>query len=43
MESILLVEDEAREQRAVAAFLKHRGYEVLTAADSTAPDLVPSQ
>lgn len=31
METILLVEDDAREQRAIAAFLKNRGHEVLTA------------
>jgi DNA-binding NtrC family response regulator len=43
MERILLVEDEAREQRAVAAFLKHRGYEVLTAADSTAASQLLAQ
>jgi DNA-binding response OmpR family regulator len=34
MDKILLVEDDAREQRAIAAFLKNHGYEVLTAADS---------
>jgi two-component system, NtrC family, response regulator AtoC len=33
MEKVLLVEDGLREQRAMAAFLKHRGYEVLVAAD----------
>jgi DNA-binding NtrC family response regulator len=43
MERILLVEDEAREQRAVATFLKHRGYEVLTAADSTAASQLLAQ
>ena len=36
METVLLVEDDAREQRAIATFLKNRGYEVLTASDGTA-------
>jgi DNA-binding NtrC family response regulator len=35
MEKILLVEDDAREQRAVATYLKGRGYDVLTAADGS--------
>jgi DNA-binding NtrC family response regulator len=33
METVLLVEDDAREQRAIATFLKNRGHEVLTASD----------
>jgi DNA-binding NtrC family response regulator len=48
METILLVEDDVHEQRAIARFLKNRGYEVLTAADGEAakalfaqvPDLI---
>src|SRR5438552_1935942 len=36
METILVVEDEVREQRAVATFLKAHGYEVLGAEDGNA-------
>ena len=40
IETILLVEDDAREQRAIAAFLRHHGYEVLTASSGpTAKEL----
>lgn len=38
METILLVEDDAREQRAIATFLKNRGHEVLTASDGKAAE-----
>jgi DNA-binding NtrC family response regulator len=34
MDKLLLVEDDAHEQRAIAAFLKKRGYELLVAADA---------
>ncbi len=48
METILLVEDDAREQRAIATFLKNRGHEVLTASNgkqaetlfAQAPDII---
>ena len=36
MHRILLVDDEAREQRAIATFLKNRGFEVLTASNCKA-------
>jgi DNA-binding NtrC family response regulator len=38
METVLCVEDDAREQRAIATFLKNRGYEVLTASDGRAAE-----